>query len=276
MRRLLGEPLVHFILLAGLIFLAYAWLSDRQQTLDSTIIVSRSDMERMAALYAVEAGALPGERDLRAMISDHVQQQALAREARKLGMAEGDTVVERRLAQKMTFMLSDLEEPDLPDSKSLEAWYEAHADQFMEPARWSFQHVFFADASGPRVSEALAQLGGTEETDWRTLGDPFMLQREYSELPSREVVRLFGSDFLTALKALDVAEGGWGGPVVSALGAHIVRVRKRSEAYLPPLEDIRPAVEAAWQEEARRAQTAREIEAIVGQYDVVIAGEAYP
>ncbi|MGB3626825.1 MAG: peptidyl-prolyl cis-trans isomerase [Henriciella sp.] len=272
MTRLLREPLVHFIVLAGLIFAACGWFSQRAQKAEATITVTEADIERMSALYAIEAGNLPTSDDLRAMIADHVQQEALAREARKLGMAHGDTVIERRLAQKITFMLSGMDRLQPPADETLAAWYETNADRFTEPARWSFQHVYFSDPADPRLGPALASLNGDAATGWRQLGDPFMLQREYGSLPAREIVRQFGAAFLAKLETLEADPGAWQGPARSSFGAHLVRIIDKTEARLPPLEQVRPAVEAAWKEEMQRERTAEAIDEIVGKYDVVIAG----
>ena len=114
MTKIVREPLVHFILLAVVIFGVYQWVTAARQSAERTIVVTQADLESLASLYAVEAGALPTEQDMRAIVTDQVQQEALAREARQLGMAEDDTVVQRRLAQKMTFMLSDLGQVDPP------------------------------------------------------------------------------------------------------------------------------------------------------------------
>ncbi|MEQ9315751.1 MAG: peptidylprolyl isomerase [Henriciella sp.] len=274
MGKLLREPLVHFIVLAGLIFAAWSCFSGSARTADVTITVTAADIERMSALYAIESGTLPTEADLRAMIADHVQQEALAREARKLGMADGDTVIERRLAQKITFMLSDLDTLEPPSDETLAVWYEANSERFVQPARWSFQHVYFSDLADPRLDAALAALNADDAANWRQLGDPFILQREYGELPSREIARQFGATFLTELETLEADPKTWQGPVNSTFGAHLVRVIGKTEARLPPLDEIRPGVESAWKEAAQREQTARAIDDIVSKYDVVIAGAA--
>lgn len=274
MAKFLREPLVHFIVLAGLIFAAWSWLSGSARTADATITVTAADIERMSALYAIESGTLPTETDLRAMIADHVQQEALAREARKLGMADGDTVIERRLAQKITFMLSDLDTLDPPSDEALSVWYEANSERFVQPARWSFQHVYFSDLADPRLDAAIAALKDDDPVDWRQLGDPFILQREYGELPSREIARQFGAAFLAELETLEADPETWQGPVNSTFGAHLVRVIGKTEARLPPLDEIRPAVETAWKEDAQREQTAKAINDIVEKYNVVIAGAA--
>ncbi len=273
MTKLVREPLVHFVLLAVVIFGVYQWVTAERQSAERTIVVTQADLERLASLYAVEAGALPTEQDMRAIVTDQIQQEALAREARQLGMAEDDTVVQRRLAQKMTFMLSDLGQVDPPSDEVLDAWLQAHAERFEQPLRLSFDHVFFSDGDDPRISGILASLNDESETDWRGQGDPFMLQRRYAELPEREIVRLFGGQFAAELAALsDADDGTWQGPVRSALGTHLVRVNQRSAARMPELAEVRSAVVQDWTETEQRRRTAEEINAIVEKYDIVIEG----
>lgn len=273
MKRLIQEPLVHFIALAIAIFGLYQLVSSQRHDADRTIVVTQADMERLASLYAVEAGALPTRQDMRAIVSDQIQQEALAREAERLGMAEDDTVVQRRLAQKMTFMLSDLEQIAPPSDQVLEDWLDQNRSRFEEPLRLSFDHVFFSSDRDERIDSAIEKLASDIETDWRAQGDPFMLQRRYARLPQREIVRLFGSAFATSLAALKPDEdGAWQGPLVSALGTHLVRINTRDRQRLPALEAIRPSVLQDWREHEQRRQTSDAIAAIVDKYEIVIEG----
>lgn len=275
MKRLIREPLVHFVLIAVAIFMAYGWLSDRRASDEQTIRVTASDIDRMAALFTTEAGGLPSEQDMRAMILDHVEQQALAREARRLGLAEGDTVVERRLAQKMSFMITDMEAVTSPEPGELEDWFAQNQELFVEPDRISFQHVFFTRADDPRLDETMQALRDDPEV-WRSLGDPFMLQRTYSELPPREIGRLFGSAFANEIVRASSEQSAWSAPVASALGVHLVRVTARRDGGLPELEAIRDRVQTRWQEEKGRAQARRAVAAIVDRYTIEIEGISEP
>lgn len=273
MKRWIQEPLFHFVLLAILIFGAYQLIISDRQASDRTIVITQADMERLASLYAVESGALPTEQDMRAIVIDQVQQEALAREARRLGMAEDDTVVQRRLAQKMTFMLSDLGQVEAPESEVLEAWLTANPERFGQPLRLSFDHIYFSSENDPRLAGVQAALAEQPDTDWRGYGDPFMLQRRYADLPDREIVRLFGGAFLASLTALPPDEiAVWQGPVSSALGTHLVRITSRSEARMPTLDEVREAVLQDWTESEQRRRTAEEINAIVDRYEIVIEG----
>lgn len=271
MRGLIREPLVHFVVAASLVFAAYSAVAAGRAGETETIHISAAQLERLAALYATEAGTLPGPEDMRAIIVDHVENEALSREARRLGLGEGDTVVERRLAQKMRFMLDDLAELPSPDEAELRAWYAQHAERFTEPGRISFDHVFLAAPDDARSAAVLTQLNGNAPPDWRRSGDPFMLQRQYGNLPTREVVRLFGSDFAEALSDLPASET-WHGPVPSALGTHLVRVSSRSPEQLPEFDEIRDAVAADWEDNTRRRLNAEAVAEVVARYEVEIEG----
>lgn len=274
MTRLIKEPLVHFVLLAVAIFGLYHFVTSSRQSADRTIVITQADLERLASLYAVEAGALPTEQDMRAIVTDQIQQEALAREARRLGMAEDDTVVQRRLAQKMTFMLSDLGQVDAPSDDVLEAWLQDNRTRFERPARFSFDHVFFSAADDPRIGDVLASLNGAGDAEWRALGDPFMLQRRYADLPDREIVRLFGGQFAEQLTGLPGNDASWQGPLSSALGTHLVRITRREDARMPSLAEIRSAVLQDWSEHEQRQRSAEEIRSIVDKYEIVIDGPA--
>ena len=274
--KLLRDPLVHFVVVAALVFGAHAVWQARSARTDSTILVSASEIERMAALYTSEAGALPGEADMAAMLSDHVRDEALAREARRLGLDRNDTIITRRLAQKMSFVVSDLQEDPSPTEQNLRNWHAAHPDRFTQPATLTFSHVYFSpDVRGAKATTdaevALARLNGANPSDSATLGDPFMLQRQYGDIPFRELARQFGGAFAESLSTLPVSDD-WQGPVASAYGVHLVQITKSAPAKLSPFEEVAPEIRKDWLEQTRRDANERAIQDIIGRYEVVIEG----
>lgn len=269
---LLREPLVHFIVAGFVVFFAWNVMTARQANAQRTIRVTTSDLERLASVYAAESGALPSGEDMVAMVNDYVRDEALAREARRLKLDEGDTIVTRRLAQKMTFMVADLAEAKVPDEATLREWYETHADRFTEPQKVTFEHVFFSkDMRGDNAeADAIAALGALNAGgDWQKAGDPFMLQRTYGDLPVREVARQFGPDFARTL-AETPASDMWTGPVRSAFGVHLVKISANTPAHLKPFEDMRGEVLADWQAETRREENEKAILKIIGRYKVEV------
>ncbi|MEO1476521.1 MAG: peptidyl-prolyl cis-trans isomerase, partial [Pseudomonadota bacterium] len=192
MRTFLREPLLHFLLAAVLLFAAYSVWEGRRQADKRTIFVPEAELERLGAIYAAEAGSLPGPMEARGLVADYVRREALAREARRLGLDQHDLVVDRRLEQKMVFMVADLVDLPDPGDDTLKAWFDAYPGKFEIPARVTFDHVYFRDPDDPRIDAAPAELAMAAPDVWRTVGDPFMLQRQYGDLPLHEVARLFG------------------------------------------------------------------------------------
>ncbi|MEZ5954823.1 MAG: peptidylprolyl isomerase [Hyphomonas sp.] len=273
-RAWLSEPLFHFIIAALAVFIGWNAINGSRSDAERTIRITQTDLERLAALYAAESGALPSQQDMAAMVNDYVRDEALAREARSLGLDDNDTIVTRRLAQKMTFMISDLADDPDPDEKTLRAWHESHPDRFTDPQTLTFTHVYFSeDVRGETAeTDAAAALDGLNAgEDWRNAGDPFMLQRSYGDLPIREVARLFGPDFARTLAALPASDS-WTGPIRSALGVHLVRVTANVPARLIPFEEVREAVLADWKEETRRQENEEAVRDIIAKYKVEIEG----
>ncbi len=273
----LREPLVHFALAGLALFVLNAGVGLARAKDDRTVRVTPSDVTRLAALYTSESGNLPGDAEMQAMISDHVRDEVLAREARRLGLDANDTIITRRLAQKMTFMVSDLAEVKPPDEATLRAWQAAHSARFMETQRVGFVHVFLSrDTRGAQAladAEALkATLNVSLDKDaWRQSGDAFILQREFGATPIREISRQFGPEFSEALSRLTVSEN-WQGPIISALGVHLVRLDTLTPARALSFDEARKKIEADYLQNAEREANEAAIAELMARYEIEIEG----
>lgn len=271
MRRWLGEPFVHFVAIGVLLFATRGWWEDRISGEDNTIYVSAASLDRIKSLWASEAMRLPSDEDVDAIIADYAQEEALVREARKLGLDRGDTVVRRRLAQKMQSLLFDRARIAEPDEAELAAWYEDNADRFATPELRSFVHVFFSPESrGANVeAEAAAARGELGSGgDWRGAGDPFIQKREYADLSEREATRIFGRDFAERLFALE--PGTWSRPIGSAFGVHLVRVEAVSPPKKAGFSEIRSTVREAYMEAERRKANRAALDDLMAGYDIEV------
>src|SRR5450432_4212349 len=110
MKKLLKEPLLHFLALGALVFALNAW---RQKTRPSEasparIEVTASVIERLRAGYERQFGQAPNAEELRGLVTTHIREEVLCREALALGLDRDDTIVRRRMAQKMEFLTGDL------------------------------------------------------------------------------------------------------------------------------------------------------------------------
>ncbi len=258
-RRVLREPLLHFALLGAVIFAAHAALrpapepDPRRIALDDGFLDALVERDRLAG----------GDGDRDAVAARWIRDEALAREAVRLGLDEGDAVLRRRLVQKMELWLEAHLALDEPDEDDLEAERAAHPERYRIPARITFAHRFFASARPDAIGDARDALAAGAPA---SAGDPFLLGARFEASPRAEVVERLGAGFAEALDAAPV--GAWSGPVQSAFGVHLVRVEARTPARVPPLAEVR---ERARDEvlRARRAEARREAErALVARYAV--------
>jgi hypothetical protein len=101
-----------------------------------------------------------------------------------------------------------------------------------------------------------------------TIGRATLLPLRSKGMTLDRVAAEFGGGFAGALAGLP--EGRWEGPVLSAYGLHLVRVDGRTGAAMPPLADVRAAVQREWENDRRvRARDARLL-SLRERYEVVV------
>jgi hypothetical protein len=237
------SPLLVFLVLGIGLLAVERWLSAGSGE-RRVVTVTTEQVDALRARWNAQWGRAPNDRELRGLIDEAVREEILYREAVRLRLDRDDSILRRRLAQKMTFMLEDSGELPVPTEADIEEYFAAHAERYREPVRTTFRHVFLSDErrTDPRSDAAtlLAELRADEEGGWRRMGDAFTLLREYADRTDREIAELFGADFAAALAG--VAANTWRGPVGSAHGTHLVRVLVRSTPPTPALDAVRERV----------------------------------
>jgi hypothetical protein len=199
----------------------------------------------------------------------------LYREALALGLDKGDTIVKRRLAQKMELLAEGAAVDSDPSADQLKAWFKDNPQRFSLPPRVSFRHVYFSpDRRGERTREAaanaVAQLAG-KPGDWKdaaALGDTFMGRDYYRDRSARDMAVLFGSNFAEAIARQQ--PGQWQGPVESGYGWHVVFVESLVPGRLPDFEEIEPEIKAEWIEDQRTQAKQKAYEATRARYQIVL------
>lgn len=269
--KIFRDPITQFVLigllLVGLNHFWNAWQGEQGRT----IVVGAAEIDRLEKIWAGTAGRVPTGEDRQQIIDQYVQEEALVREAERLGLGDGDTIIRRRLAQKMDFLIDGEATADDPAAAELERWFETQRERFAAPEMRSFIHIYFSpERHGSRIDAAaeaaLARLRAG--ADWKTLGDPFIQKRSYAAVPEREVARLFGPEFATAIFRL--GKGGWSDPIGSAFGLHLVRIEAIDQAAQAQFAPIRAEVLAAWQEEQRAEAKRTALDRLIGKYHVVV------
>jgi peptidyl-prolyl cis-trans isomerase C len=277
MKRLLREPLVHFLLLGALLFAGYAYFDRGRGGVEPSkqIQLSRDDLAQLAMLFQSQWKRDPTPEEFARMVETKVQEEVLYREGLAMGLDKDDTIVKRRMAQKMQFIAEDVAAARTPTSAELIAWFEKNTDKFREPPRVSFRHLYFApDKRGTRAQgdavDALAKLAGQPE-DTRlaaTLADPFMFQEYYRDRAPGFLGKEFGPKF--ALAVVKLPTGSWQGPIESGFGWHLVYVDTLVPGRVPPFEEIEGDVKKAWLSEQKATAWEKAYEDMRAKYTVLL------
>jgi len=268
--RILREPLLHFLVIGALVFGVHALWSRSQGDAELTISISAQQVQRLTAIWASEAGREPNADDVRGLLAEYIREEVLYREALQLGLDRDDTIIRRRLAQKMGFVVTQDEAgPPLTEAE-LRAAYEADKDAYARPPRLSLVHVpfNFARDDGSREGDLQAD---ESEADWTRLGDAFLLSRTHIDLTEVELARLFGRQFASQLFALEGSR--WTGPLRSRLATHLVRIDKRTEGGIPAFEEIIETVRTRETQQRIRAANEEAMADLRARYTVIINGD---
>jgi hypothetical protein len=274
--RWLREPLLHFLLAGLALFAGYRALNPdgggREPS--NRIELTDDDVQQLALAWRAQWQRPPSAEEMRGLLNDRIREEILYREALALGLDKGDTIVKRRLAQKMAFLAEDISSLRDPPAAELKAWFDQNRERFALPARVSFRHLYFSpDRRGERVRAAAAQalpaLAG-KPGNVRTAGlaDRFMAQDYYVERDPEQVGEVFGMKFAEELMRLK--PGTWQGPVESGLGWHLVFIEAVAPGRTPAFEEIQAAVKAEWIEAQRAEMRSRAFDAMKARYEIVL------
>ena len=255
MKKIFREPLFHFLVIGFSLFIFFRLTSDQtgpQYSGGSSdrIVVTSGRIDQLIVGFSRTWQRPPTDKELKGLIEDYVRDEVYYREALALGLDRDDTIVRRRMRQKLEVLTEDIAEAKPPKEEELQVYLQKHPEDFREEPQIAFRHVYVSsDRRGNSAeSEAvkiLQQLRSGVNPD--TLGDIFMLENDVRLSRRSEISRLFGEEFAQKLIELKPQTGQWVGPITSGYGLHLVRISKRTEGYLPDLEEIRDTVEREWQ-----------------------------
>ncbi|MDH5426698.1 MAG: peptidylprolyl isomerase [Nitrospirota bacterium] len=277
MKRIFKEPLLHFLLLGAILFIAYGVMQKPGARGDAgEIVVTMGQVENLAATFAKTWQRPPTPEELAGLVRDRVREEVYYREAMAMGLDKDDTIIRRRLRQKMEFISDDIAAQAEPTDAELSAYLEAHADAFRVETRFTFRQVYLDPAKhGENLTrdaeQLLAQLNQAgAQSDVSQLGDTLMLEHQFSAASTREIGTQFGEQFAASLSAL--VPGQWQGPIKSGYGVHLVMVSDRTEGRLPALADVRDAVRRDWQNARRLEINEKFYQELLTHYTVTIEG----
>ena len=264
---LLREPLVHFLVLGALVFVAMAGrapdLGERRIIVDEPVVAGLVNHHVRAFRRPPTAEELDG------LIRDHVRGEVYYRQALRLGLDTDDEVVKKRLRNKMLAIAGAEAEAAQPSDAELQALLDADPARYAAPPRYRLEQIYLGPDAPALRAAAAAEIGRIPKgARPGIMTQPLPLPGRFDDASQTDLAEQLGDDFATALARLPV--GTWMGPLVSGFGLHLVRIDQRVQPPPPRLADVRQRLENDWRSSAiRKAQDAH-LQQLLDSYDVEI------
>jgi hypothetical protein len=277
MKRLLHEPLLHFLMIGALLFAVNGYMQRGRGGVESSkqIQLTVDDLARLILVFKAQWRRDPTPNEISRLVESKIQEEVLYREGLAMGLDKDDTIVKRRMAQKLQFLAEDVAAAHEPSTAELKAWYEKNRDKFALPSRLSFRHLYFSpDRRGAHArddaAKALTTLTGQPEDSKlaASLADPFMFQEYYRDRAPDYLGKEFGPQFAQAVAKL--APGSWHGPIESGFGWHLVFVDTLIPGRSPAFEEIEPDVKTAWLGEQKAQAWEKAYKEMRAKYTVLL------
>jgi parvulin-like peptidyl-prolyl isomerase len=239
------------------------------------IAVTLDDLRIMDAYFESQWHRPPTAAEFQAMVEDKIREEVLYREGLAMGLDKDDTIVKRRMAQKMQFLAEDVAAAHEPSPAELKAWFDRNSQKFALPSRYSFRHIYFSpDKRGKNAqadaAQALTKISGQPEDSKlaASFGDNFMFQDYYGDRAPSAVAKEFGPQFAVALEK--IKPGSWQGPVESGYGWHLVFVDSVIPGRIPAFEEMEPDVKTAWLAEQKSTAWQKAYADMRAKYSVML------
>ena len=255
------------------------WGQDDAQKQERTITITTGEIAWLTDAWEKRWNRPPTPKERQGLIDQYLREMILYREAVAMGLDQDDSVIRRRLAQKLEFLSQDLISPQPPTDDELQAYFTEHLERYQDPDLVTMTHVFIdPDLRGDQTladAEIIkVQLVKLKEPpqDAQSYGDSFMLQSYYPERSEAELLKLFGSGF--AKSVFELKPHQWHGPVLSGYGTHLVYVHDLREAEPPTFAEAEAQVRQEWESDKREELNEQFVASMIARYDVTIEDAA--
>lgn len=265
-RAVLREPLLHFLLGGAGLFLLFNTVSDSQTGANEEIVITSGQIEHFVSLFVKTRQRAPSDLELRGLIDNFILEEVLYREALAIGLDRDDTIVRRRLRQKIEFLLDDFTMVE-PTDADLQQFLDNNADRFRRDARISFDQISLGEESREFASLTLASLQA-DVSDPSSFSKSYLMPFRFDDASESAVSAQFGDAFAAALFKIEAL--GWTGPIDSPFGLHLVRVEGIVPRSVPALADIRAEVGREWLLDFRAAAQQKIIDQMKAKYTITV------
>jgi parvulin-like peptidyl-prolyl isomerase len=181
-----------------------------------------------------------------------------------------DEVIRRRLVQIMERLIVATRPNPAPGAEAVTARYQQELDSWLEPARYTFSHVFLSTERAAEMPALMAQINtdSLSPDAARLLGAPFLSGYAFRRQSPEQMTRVFGAEFAEQVSATEVQAGAWIGPVTSVFGQHYVYIEAFEPSRTLELEEVSVRIERDLVREGEEQAVVDWVEGAMAGYEV--------
>jgi hypothetical protein len=255
----LREPLVHFVILGGLLFAVDHLLVSRADDPRTIVMDADVDSEAIETFKAVR-GRDPNAEELEALHRVWLDNEVLYREGLALQVDKGDTAIRERVIFKALSVIDSNVKLPPADDNLLRQWFDGHRDKYDQPARYDFQEAALSgDSSEASVREFVNALNRG------TPGDAKAGLRVFKGRPQANLVQSYGPELARALAASP--PGTWQA-LPTRDGWRAMRLDSITQPKPAVFEALRGVVRHDWTDATAAEQRTAAVRALAKKYRV--------
>lgn len=240
MKKLLKEPLLHFVLLGFLFFGLYNAVN-KQNDSESVILIDDFDMNNIIASWEMQWKRLPTDEELKSLVDLNIKQEIFYQEALKMNLDHNDEIIKRRLAQKMQFLSNDLATISEPTDEDLQEFFDKNFEDYLTPSVYSFYQIIFSpdNRKDPKkdAEQTLLKFKEISLEEMKNKGDAFPFPFFFENQNANDINRQLGIQFSDNLNTMETNQ--WIGPVSSGFGYHLVYIVEKTGPQIPDFDIVK-------------------------------------
>jgi len=242
LKKILYEPLVHFLVLGGLLFLFYSF-SEHSEEAEDSIVISKERVEKLTLDWEEKFFSTPTTEEKQKLIDKEIYEEVFYNEALKLGLDKNDIDIRGHVAKKMEFVTYDTYTLPLPNKKELKKFMLEHSNDYKEEDKVHF----------------MQNMMGTDVTHFK---------KEYT-LTAFEAENTFGRSFSKRLFSIPRAENKIY-KIESEYGVHEVQILKRIIGKTKDFEAVKEKLKDDYLRVQKERKNREIYEALKAQYTITI------
>jgi hypothetical protein len=259
--RWLREPLLHFVLLGGLLFAIDYFIAGRADD-PRTIVVDQSVDAEALQVFREARGREPTQDELYALRRVWLDNEVLYREGLALQMDEGDPAIRDKVIFKALSVINAGLKLPPHDDATLRRWFEQNRDKYDEPARFDFLEAVLV---GENSEDAARQFASALNAG--TPGEAQAGLRVFDDRPRPNLVTSYGEEFARELES--ARSGEWRAMPTSG-GWAVMRLDVITPPKPADFDALRGVVLQDWTDAVMAEQRTAAVRALARKYTVKV------